>query len=240
MPRRTVVLGTTLLLVLLTTWAAAVGPHDVLRGDGPDRVHDELTDQPPEDRPPAPDEVEPQDLSERGSSVAGSVLKAVVELGFAALLLWALLTLARGRRLLHRRRRDRQRPEPEEEVDFEVLDPQRVGDALVADATAHRALLLDGTPRNGIVACWHRFEVQASSIGLAREPWETSSEFTLRLLESVDADPAAVRDLAELYREARYSDHEVLESARQRALGALDTVHDGLRRRARAVIGDAR
>jgi hypothetical protein len=59
-----------------------------------------------------------------------------------------------------------------------VLEPRRVAEAVVADADLQLAMLLEGEPRNAIVACWHRFEVQASSIGLAREPWETSSEFT--------------------------------------------------------------
>ncbi len=50
---------------------------------------------------------------------------------------------------------------------------------------------------------------------VARQPWETSSEFTLRLLDRVSADDAAVSRLEGLYREARFSDHEIDESRRR-------------------------
>ncbi len=103
-----------------------------------------------------------------------------------------------------------------------------MAEAIAADASGQRAALLEGTPRNAIVACWHRFEQQARSIGLAREPWETSSEFTLRLLDLVAAEPEAVAELAALYREARFSDHELSEATRQRASAALDRIHGSL------------
>jgi hypothetical protein len=240
MRRRAAILGTTLLLVLVATWAASVGPSGVLRGDGPDRGGAQLSQQPQDEEVGGHAREDPTDLDHRGSGVLRDVLLAGLQLAGAAVVLWVLVMVAR-RTPRVRRRRGQDREQPGHDEDFETLDAQRLEDAVLHDATAQRALLQEGSPRNAIVACWHRFEVQASSIGLAREPWETSSEFTLRLLELVDADPAAVRELAGLYREARFSDHEVAESSRRTALAALDVVHADLRRRASAVVpGGAR
>jgi hypothetical protein len=61
-----------------------------------------------------------------------------------------------------------------------------------------------------------------------RLPWETSSEFTLRVLDRVSADTRAVVALAELYRDARHSRHEITEENRDRAAEALDVIHRSL------------
>ena len=45
------------------------------------------------------------------------------------------------------------------------------------------------------------------------------------MLDLVDADPAAVSRLAGLYREARFSEHELTEADRPAALEALDAIH---------------
>jgi hypothetical protein len=59
--------------------------------------------------------------------------------------------------------------------------------------------------------------------------WETSSEFTLRLLDLVAAEDRAVSRLAGLYREARFSEHPMTEAHRAAALEALAVIHAGLR-----------
>ena len=111
-------------------------------------------------------------------------------------------------------------------VDFDVLDdPEPLADEIRAVAVDQLALLLGGTPRNAIVACWDRFEEQAERVHAARKDWETSSEFTLRLLERVSADPGAVSRLEALYHEARFSTHEIDESRRQAAVEALQAIH---------------
>jgi hypothetical protein len=97
--------------------------------------------------------------------------------------------------------------------------------AMADDAEEQLRLLLDGEPRNAIVACWHRFEMQALESGLPRHPWETSSEFALRMLDRADVDSAAVNRLLELYREARFSEHDLVESHRTAAAGALREIH---------------
>ena len=82
--------------------------------------------------------------------------------------------------------------------------------------------------------CWHRFERQAAAAGLVRQDWETSAEFTLRVLDLVDADSALVARLGALYREARFSDHPLGEAERAEALAALDAIHARLAGRAGA------
>jgi hypothetical protein len=123
-----------------------------------------------------------------------------------------------------RRRRRRRR------VEFEVLPgtPEQAAEEIVRDADQQLALLREGSPRNGIVACWHRFEVQAEAVGIGREPWETSAEFTLRVLDLVSADERAVADLSVLYREARFSDHDLGEQARSSAVDAVERIHRSL------------
>ena len=151
---------------------------------------------------------------------------AVTVLAAAAL---ALLLLVRG---MHERWQLRRRPPPPPpEVDFDVVETaRRVAGSIARDAEQQRRLLTDdGQPRNGIVACWHRFEEQAADTGVVREDWETSAEFTLRVLDLVEADSGPVTRLAALYREARFSDHPLDESHRTAALAALDAIHAQLR-----------
>ena len=107
-------------------------------------------------------------------------------------------------------------------------DPEPLVEEIRRDADEQFELLLDGHPRNAIVACWDRFEEQAERVHASRKPWETSSEFTLRLLEAVSADDAAVSRLESLYREARFSEHDIDESRRQAAVEALRAIHASL------------
>jgi hypothetical protein len=220
-------LGATLLVVLLAAWAASIGPDAVFRGDGgqPESGPSEVRTGPAETTPS-----ELGDQPDRPEGVPPAWLNVLAVLILAAALVSATYLVFRIARWGRRRQRPPPgRADPARELDFDVVDaPQRVAEAIAADASGQREALLAGTPRNAIVACWHRFEQQARSIGLAREPWETSSEFTLRLLDLVAADPDAVAQLAALYREARFSDHELSEDARQRASASLDRIHDSL------------
>jgi len=145
-----------------------------------------------------------------------------------ALALWLLSLVWRGLRWLAQDLQARRSREPAPlEVDFDVLDdPEPLVEEMRRDADLQLELLLGGEPRNAIVACWERFEEQAERVGLARKPWETSSEFTLRLLDVVSADPSAVSRLAVLYREARFSEHDITEADRQRAVEALARIRD--------------
>ncbi len=112
-------------------------------------------------------------------------------------------------------------------ADFDVLDD--VAATITADASAQRAALGRGAPRNAIVECWLRLEATVTDAGVERNPADTSAELTERVLAGHDVDGAAISTLAALYREARFSEHPMGEESRRAAIEALDAVHDGLR-----------
>lgn len=227
------VLLATALVVVLATWASTIGPDRVFR-DAPTTSPEVGTGIDDTIVPPQPsvgeDDEDGDDDRGWGSS-ALFALELVLLLAFVVLLVmaarWVVLDVREEGWVRRRRRRRRRTP------DFVVLPPSReqAVEEIVRDAGDQLALLRTGSPANGIVACWHRFEVQARAAGLGREPWETPAEFTLRVLDLVDADAHAVAELAELYREARFSDHPIRESARAAAVDALERIHRSLRGR---------
>lgn len=127
----------------------------------------------------------------------------------------------------HRPRFRLRRPRRPVSIDFDVLDDAAA--AITADADAQHAALRRGAPRNAIVECWLRLEAAVVGAGVRRNPADTSTELTERVLASYDVDPEAIRRLANLYREARFSDHAMSEHSRREAIDALDLVHAGLR-----------
>ena len=151
------------------------------------------------------------------------LLLAAAAAGGLAVLVWLaamVLREVRARRL---------REEERTAVGFTVLDePVRVARQVAADAGEQETLLREGDPRNAIVAAWHHFEVQGERAGVARRASETSSEYGMRILDLAAADNGSVNRLAELYREARFSDHPVTEEHRARALAALADIRHSL------------
>jgi len=100
---------------------------------------------------------------------------------------------------------------------------------LAVDVEAARVALAGGSPRNAIVACWMQLERDAAAAGLPREAAETSAEYVERVLAASSVDPVPIRELAALYREARFSRHELRDDHRTRALAALNRVEAVLR-----------
>ncbi|MEO5663755.1 MAG: DUF4129 domain-containing protein [Nocardioides sp.] len=211
------------LLVTLVAWAALIGPSSVLTGPGP--IMGPTTTSTPTETPPLEQEMDREDVAQKEYGPATSIivnviggaiqLFCVVAMGFVAW--WIARRAARSWRL-------RRRHDTPLDAEFELLEdghPERVRRTMIADADEQLRLLLEGHPRNAIVACWHRFEVQAVEAGLSRHPWETSSEFALRLLDRAEIDPAPVSRLLELYREARFSEHDLDEGDRDAAAAAL-------------------
>ncbi|WP_347351270.1 DUF4129 domain-containing protein [Intrasporangium sp.] len=103
-----------------------------------------------------------------------------------------------------------------------------VPEELLSSAAERLRLLTEGEPRNAIVAAWLSLETAVAAVGLPREPAETSTEYTTRVLRTWDIDPRSLADLAALYREARFSRHALGESQRRRAMRDLTTLHDDL------------
>ena len=215
------------LLVTLVGWAALIGPSQVFTGPGPSpsRETTTTTEAPVEQV----EELDREDIENReygaATTIVANVIGGAIQLFCLLGILFAAYWL--GRRAV-RAWRLRRRYDVPPTADFETLEdghPERVRTAMADDAEEQLRLLLDGEPRNAIVACWHRFEMQALESGLPRHPWETSSEFALRMLDRADVDSAAVNRLLELYREARFSEHDLVESHRTAAAEALREIH---------------
>jgi uncharacterized protein DUF4129 len=226
------VLGAVGLLLVLVTWAASIGPDRVVSGGHVERIRpDEPTITPTEQGDPKDPVQEARD-QKRGDPPRwlGAVAFALelLTVGVVLFLVGRLLRRLRQWWLARSRRRRRR---PPEEVAFEVIGSSgRVTETMSEDAEAQRdQLAVGGTPRNAIVECWHRFEQQAVQAGIARRPWQTTAEFVLDALDLVGADRGAVATLADLYREARFSDHPMTDRHRSEALDALDMIHRSLR-----------
>ena len=113
-------------------------------------------------------------------------------------------------------RREPRSAEPAE-VDDEVAPPPLV------DAVAEGLRELDqGGPGEGVVACWVQLERAAADAGTHRAAPETASELVGRLIDRHPVSSGPLLRLADLYREARYSRHELPESARAEARTALE------------------
>ena len=222
------------LLVVLVGWAALVGPSQVFSGPGPSPSSETTTtsEAPIEEA----EETEREDVERREYGAATTIIANVIggAIQLVCLLGMVFVAYLLGRRAIRAWRLRRHFDAPAS-ADFETLEaghPDRVRKAIADDAEEQLRLLLDGAPRNAIVACWHRFEVQATESGLPRHPWETSAEFALRMLERADVDSDAVSRLLDLYREARFSEHDLDETDRAAAGAALRDIqaHVGARR----------
>jgi hypothetical protein len=223
------VVGAVCLLLVVALWAASIGPDRALRGPGLERVTDVPS---PTSESPSPSASSNNDVERtlEHPGEASPILKLIallVELLLAAALLWLLAKLAR--RALQAWRERVRAPERREHLEFDVLEePGPSREQVEREARAALELLDEGEPRNAIVAAWERFEVSADELGFGRRPWETSSEFVLRMLAIVAADRGAVMRLEGLYREARYSTHPMDEQARGDARTALLEIQGSL------------
>jgi hypothetical protein len=97
------------------------------------------------------------------------------------------------------------------------------------DLGAQLDALSHGSPRNAVVACWQRLEDDIDAAGIERSPAETAAELTERVLRRAVVDSEAVFELADLYREARFSSHDLSDRERARAMVALRRIHGSLR-----------
>ncbi|WP_344064760.1 DUF4129 domain-containing protein [Terrabacter lapilli] len=140
------------------------------------------------------------------------VLVQVVLVVTVLILLAVLAQLARS--LLRRRPHLELREEP----DFTI---PLVPSELLEAARDRLRDLETGEPRNAIVAAWLGLESSAAATGLARLPAETSTEYTHRVIRVWPVDSERLDDLAALYREARFSVHDLGESHRRRAVEDL-------------------
>lgn len=211
-------------VLVAVLFAAVATSGDVELADGPPRFLETADDpRPVTTMPPPPVEEEVTEDVREPVELPAFVEVIVRVLFYATLAVVAVLVAIfawRNRpRLRWRRRRRRS-------ADFDTLDD--VAATITADAEAQRAALRHGAPRNAIVECWLRLEAAVVAAGVRRDPADTAEELTRRVLANAQVDPAAIDQLAALYREARFSTHLMDETDRRAAIAALDTVHAGL------------
>lgn len=210
-------------------FAAVATSGSVRYADGPPRFLEQL-DEVQSSREIETESVERDATSEEREDTQ---LSPFVELALR-IALWTLIALAtalvvatlwRERPSFGWRRR-RRLEEP-----FDLLPD--VAETITRDAAEQRAALQTGAPRDAIVACWLRLEASVVAAGVERRPSDTSTELVERVLTEHQVNPNSLAALAGLYREARFSDHEMHEAARATAISALDQVHAGLARSVR-------
>lgn len=143
--------------------------------------------------------------------------------GIALTLLLAVVVLAI--RVIRQRRRAAPPESAREAPDRALLTDRR--------AARQARMLREGSPREAIIATWLDLERLVATAGVPRRPSETSSELVVRVLDDREVPAAALTDLAALFREARFSTHELTEALRERAAGDLDAVHAALGARGR-------
>jgi hypothetical protein len=107
--------------------------------------------------------------------------------------------------------------------------PEVAPDELLEAADDFSDLILRGSARNAIVACWVRLETAVEQAGLVRDPAETAAEMTRRVLRAYAVDAGSIEALAALYREARFSSHDMSEEHRRHAQRALGEIRRQLR-----------
>lgn len=82
--------------------------------------------------------------------------------------------------------------------------------------------------RRAVIAAYARMEKVLARRGLARRASETAIEFLRRVLGDLSVSAPAAAELTQLFEEAKFSSHELAESARSRAIGALETIRSEL------------
>lgn len=105
--------------------------------------------------------------------------------------------------------------------------------AVAEDSSEHLSALRGGAPRDAIIACWTSLESTMRRAGLEPDAAETSTELVQRTLSAYPIEPGPIERLAALYREARFSSHEIPETSRALAVDAIERLHaelSGVRR----------
>jgi hypothetical protein len=82
--------------------------------------------------------------------------------------------------------------------------------------------------RRAVIAAYARMEKVLARSGLRRKPSETAMEFLRRVLGDLRVSAPAAQELTQLFEEAKFSSHDLDESARTRAIASLETIRSEL------------
>jgi Domain of unknown function (DUF4129) len=205
--------------VLASAWAASLAPLAY----GPDTTHASGS-QAPADYIPYDYSVRTKPLLGTSGTPHSTTSTAILWILAVAVALLVGVVLVLLVRAAWRRLQDRPPATPPPPPLTDVLPG-----AVAADAQAQLDVLAEGLPSDAIVACWVRLERSISQAGVPLPVARTSTEVTVDLLRRYSVDVDALNRLAALYREARFSRHQLSEAQRTEAAQALERVHQGLR-----------
>ena len=234
--RRVVLIAVGAAVLILALLAATTRRPAIVRSDDP--VAATTPTPTPTGTPmPSPTSARPSAAAtgQRMSGNAGLTVLAVLGVLLIVLLLVLViagLALAAGPLSNTLRRRWDQRRSPSAGRPIVGSVPSRALTGALADLL--RAVE-QGSPRAGIIAAWVRLEGIAADAGVQPRRSETPAELTIRVLDEMSVPGRWVLRLAELYREARFSDHPMTEADRAEAgeclsalaAGAPDRTADG-------------
>jgi hypothetical protein len=83
-------------------------------------------------------------------------------------------------------------------------------------------------PRRAVIAAWIRMERGLAAAGLPRHAAEAPFEYAARVLERASVQPASVSRLADLFEQAKFSQHTIDERMRQAAVEAVTAIREEL------------
>lgn len=181
----------------------------------------------PELEPPeAPEEwatpLEPPPPPESASGGSGLLVTIAILVAVAiAVAIWVLLRM----RVLTRP----ERVSAGDTEDEEELTPEQARTAL-DDARERLSTVVDA--HDAVIAAWLSLETAIAAAGVQRRPSQTTLEFVVDVLGSLELEAEALDRLAHLYRRALFDDQPLVEGDRDEALARLDTLTDGLDARA--------
>jgi hypothetical protein len=115
-------------------------------------------------------------------------------------------------------------PESAEEVSVEEELARAIG-STIDDLRNER------DARRAVIAAYANMEGILASHGLARRGAESPYEYLARVLHILDVRESAVRSLTELFEYAKFSDHEIDSSMKDRAIESLVAVKEDLQLR---------
>lgn len=160
--------------------------------------------------------VPPREPGSEAPRIITTALVAILAVAAAALLVWLMV-----------RMRALARPPLEEAEEADDVDLS-AEQALTALADARTRLTWDIDAQDAVVAAWLALEAAIARAGIRHDPAQTTLEFVVTVLGSLDIDRPALDRLAHLYRRALFDDEPLTEEDREDALARLDLLAEQL------------
>ena len=208
--------------LVLAAWVSAAGTVGIF---GRRALTGYQTDAPGEDFGAPATSGDEGRTSRGGPDAASDAIVALLDFLMKAILVAVLLVvLVAIARELRKRWLERERPTADEVT--AAMTPA----VLLATARASEELLTRGAPRNAVGAAWVSLEDALREAGIRDDATRTSAEVVRVVLRQYAVSSEPLDRLAELYREARFSRHEIGEEMREQARDALRQIQSDLSR----------